>query len=104
MKSRLELLTIIAMAACVIGAIAFCIGLHQAWAVILIGALLLFFIRLHARMKSNDFNQQRILSILMFSAIALCLCAYFMMNSKSYWPIPLLISASVELYASFRLK
>lgn len=102
--NKLDLLTLVAMAAGVVGAVAYCMGLHQAWGAVLASGLVLFFVRLHGRMKAAELTQQRIHSILMFSAVALCACAYLMMNDKTYWPIPLLISACVELYASFRLK
>lgn len=92
------------MAACVIGAVAYCVGIHQAWFAILLSGLVLFFIRLNGRMKNDDFTQRRVISILMFSAICICICAYLMMNDKTYWPIPLLITACLELYSSFRLK
>ena len=41
---------------------------------------------------------------LMFSAVALCAAAYLMMEGKRYWLLPLMISACVEFYSSFRLK
>lgn len=104
MKSKLELLTIVAMACGVVGTVAFCAGASAAWVGVLVSGLLLFFIRLRGRMTASEFVQRRIHSILMFSAVAICVCAYFMMNGKSYWPIPLLVSACVELYSSFRLN
>ena len=92
------------MAIGVVGAVAFCLGLQVAWLGVLTSGLLLFFIRMRGRFVARDFVQRRIHSILMFSAVAICVCAYFMMTGKSYWPIPLLVSACVELYSSFRLN
>lgn len=92
------------MALCVLGAVAYCAGFEQGWVGLLISGLLLFFIRLRCRMSESEFSQRSVYSILMFSAAALCVCAYCMMKGKSYWPIPLLVSACVELYSSFRLK
>ena len=104
MKSKYDILTLAAMAAGVIGAVAFCAGARLGWCAVLLCGLLLFFVRLRFRMTAEDFRLRRLMSILMFSAGSLCVCAYLMMNGKSYWPIPLLVSACVELYSSFRLK
>lgn len=104
MNTKSDIVTILAMAAGIVGAVAYCVGFHYGWGGVLVCGLLLFFSRLRERMAVNDFAQRRILSILMFSAVALSVCAYLMMKDKSYWPVPLLISACLELYSSFRLK
>lgn len=92
------------MSAGVIGAVAHCAGASFGWVGVLACGLVLFFLRLRERMSEDDFRKQKLLSILMFSAVSLCACAYFMMNGKTYWLIPLLISACLELYCSFRYK
>ncbi len=92
------------MAAGVVGAIAFTVGLYYGWVPVLICGLLLFFVRLNHRMKTDDFKLRRLYSILMFSAVALCATAYLMMEGKRFWLIPLMISAVLELYSSLRAK
>ncbi len=104
MSSKIELINIAAMAAVVIGSVAHCIEASYSWVLVLGGGLVLFFTRLSVRMRSDDFKTRRIYSILMFSAAVLCVCAYLMMKDKSYWLLPLMISAVVEFYSSFRLK
>lgn len=104
MKNISQSLTLAAMAAGVVGSVAHCIGASLAWVAVLACGLILFFARLNDRMRCDDFRVKRILSILMFSSVMLCVCAYLMMESKSYWVLPLLISACVELYATFRVK
>lgn len=104
METKSDILTLAAMSAGVIGAVAFCAGATIGWCGVLACGLLLFFLRLRARMGEDDFRRKRILSILMFSAVALCAAAYLMMEGKRYWLLPLMISACVEFYSSFRLK
>lgn len=104
MSSKVEILNTAAMAAVVIGTVAHCINSSYSWIPTLCGGLVLFFLRLSVRMGSDDFKTRRIYSILMFSAAVLCVCAYLMMKNKSYWLLPLMISAVVEFYSSFRLK
>lgn len=97
-------LTLIAMTAGIIGAVAFTLGGYWGWAPLLACGLMLFFLRLHHRMHEDDFKTRRLYSILMFSSVALCATAYLMMEQKRFWLIPLMISAALELYCSLRAK
>lgn len=99
-----EILTYAAMAAGVVGVVAQCLEMSHGWVGVLAAAVVLFFTRLGERMRADDVRTRRLVGILMFSAASLGASAYLMMEGKRYWLVPLMISATLELYASLRAK
>lgn len=73
------------------------------WICTLTGGLLLFFSRLSQRMRDNDSARNRLHGTLMLSSVAITASAYFMLACKGYWLLPILLSAGLELYSSFRI-
>ncbi len=73
------------------------------WISTLSGGLLMFFCRLSERMHDNEKERRRLHATLMFSAVAICVAAYLMMVCKKYWLLPLLLTAGLEFYASYRI-
>ena len=93
----------IAMFVVIAGVLIYTIGYNIGWAIIAGGAFALILIRLFARAKATDKLQMRHITILLFGAALLLGTSYLMKEEKSYWVIPLLCDAVIELYVSFRL-
>ncbi len=82
------------------------VDIYEAWILALVGSLLLAFVRVYDRAKSDtkkNSRPTRIPAILIFSSTLMIASAHFMYGNKSYWVLPVAIAAALELYASYRM-
>ncbi|MDO4461066.1 MAG: hypothetical protein Q4C30_01025 [Bacteroidia bacterium] len=95
-----------AMVFYVVGVVLNVVGIYESWIIALIGSLLLAFVRIYDRAKSDKSKSSaptRIPAILIFSASLMVFSAYLMYGHKSYWVLPVTIAAVLEFYASYRM-
>lgn len=88
----------------VIAGILLKIAAHEiAFPVVLTGSILFAIVRIYSSLKYKDRKHSRIPMIQMMSATSLVVSAYLMYKMSNSWAVFVLITAVLEIYASFRM-